>query len=121
MGSRSSIKITQPWAKEPIYLYTHWEGHRICELLANGVTRTEYSGRSKDPSYATRIIFDELTECSRTETGFSISSGHPDDDDYEIPEVSWTNNCEMVITYQSEEYTPQQWLMKFTPVLSATK
>jgi hypothetical protein len=113
MGNRSSIKITQPWAVEPIYLYTHWEGHRICALLANGVLRAELSGRSKDPSYATRIIFDELTECSRTETGFGISSGHPDDEDYDIPEVWWTNDNRMGLTYKGLHFSPSEFLERF--------
>jgi hypothetical protein len=120
MGSRGNIKITQPWATESIYLYTHSGGHEICESLARGIHMTAWSGRTQDPSYATRIIFDELTQCSHTQTGFAISIGRYDDNQYDIPEVSWTNNWEMIITYQSETYTPRQFLDKFHPALAAT-
>jgi len=122
MGNRSSIKITQPWATESIYLYTHWEGHRICELLANGIRIAEWSGRTDDPSYATRIIFDELTECSHTQTGFAISIGRPDDEEYDIPEVSWTAaSHRMVITYKTVHYSPSEFLERFTPATSESK
>ena len=110
MGSRGNIKITQPWSAESIYLYSHYDGETICEALGNGVYMVIQHRRTNDPAYATRIIFDELTQCARRGTGYGISIGEPSDNQYPIPEVSWTSDYEMVITYESATYTPQQFI-----------
>ena len=115
MGSRGNIKITQPWSVESIYFYTHHDGHVICESLARGVYMAHIYGRTDDPTYATRIIFDELTQCARTATGYAISIGELDDNEYPVPAVSWTNDHKMLITYESVTYTPQQFIDRYLP------
>jgi hypothetical protein len=121
MGSRGNIRITQPWSPESIYLYTHSGGHNICESLAQGIVIAEWSGRTQDPSYATRIIFDELTKCSRTQTGYAISIGRPDDNEYPMPEVSWDDNWVMTIAYESVNYTPQAFIAKYLVMASVSE
>ncbi len=80
MGDRAVIGVTHPTSDTTIYLYTHWEGYRICETLAVGLDTASAMGRLTDYEYATRIIFDTLTGCTGGATGFGISIGsHPFD------------------------------------------
>lgn len=115
MGSRGNIKITQPWSETPVYFYTHHDGEVICESLARGVYMAHVYGRTGDPTYATRIIFDELTQCVRTGTGYGISIGELDDNEYPVPAVSWTSDHQMLITYESVVYAPHQFIDQYLP------
>ena len=75
MEDRANI-IVQQEDSGRIYLYTHWQGHRIKEILAAALNR----GRDRwdDPAYLTRIIFSEMLRDMDPDgtTGFGISTTH---------------------------------------------
>ena len=70
MGDRANFGFKD--SKDNIvFLYGHWAGHRMLENLADAVSAAE--PRWQDPSYALRIIIDQLTKDSRdSETGHGI-------------------------------------------------
>ncbi len=119
MGCRGNIGIIQDARNEtPLFLYTHWTGHRVNALLADGLVRTVESGRITDRSYATRIIFDTLTEGSQGTTGYGISVGEPDDNEYPIPTIVWGWNPldpygPPKVAYEGADYTPEQFIKMF--------
>lgn len=80
MGDRNNIKITYTNGQS-IYLYSHWGGSELHEIVANAV---ETSGRVDDESYFARVLFckmlgDDLSDW-RGETGFGIAPYAPDQD-----------------------------------------
>lgn len=61
MGDRAHIILTNGYNtpdKTSIFLYTHWEGYRLHEILAAALKRGE--DRWDDPAYLSRIIASEL-------------------------------------------------------------
>lgn len=86
MGDRANIVLDMPCgyadeaaeaatkkqsANKPIYLYTHWSGSELPEILQRALGRRQ---RWNDDAYLARIIFSELTRGhERDETGFGIS------------------------------------------------
>lgn len=112
MGSRGHIGIVQSISPTPVYFYTHWEGHNICALLANGLQKAREAGRLHDDSYATRIIFDALTGCTGDITGYGIMIGVPaGDNEYDIPMVMWEQDySEPFIVYRDRRYSAQDFI-----------
>lgn len=118
MGSRGHIGIIHPNNATPIYLYTHWEGHNICPILAEGLAKAKSEGRLTDDSYATRIIFDTLTGCTGESTGYGILIGEPaGDNEYEIPTVIWQGGniwgSEPFVLYEDRRYSATDFISKF--------
>ena len=87
MGDRGNIEIQQSSGADSVYLYTHWGGSEVDQVLAGALEK----GRSRwsDPSYLTRIIFNELQGDNRDLTGFGIAVRTPDDNEHPIPRVYW--------------------------------
>ena len=129
MGDRGNIEIVQGVkrmnedevrALDSVFLYTHWRGSQVAQILADAL---EKSGiRGGDPSYLTRIIFNELQGDDRTTTGFGISVGHPDDNEYAIPKVSWQRvdsanraegSNELRILYNGRDYSPEEFIAEY--------
>jgi len=112
MGSRGHIGIVQSISPTPVYCYTHWEGHNICTLLANGLQKASEAGRLHDDSYATRIIFDALTGCTGDITGYGIMIGVPaGDNEYDIPMVMWEqDHSEPFIVYRDRRYSAKDFI-----------
>ena len=82
MGDRGNIKVGK------VYLYTHWSGSYIKEILKKALSREQ---RWNDESYLTRIIFCEMLEGDIDgETGFGISTEIVDNE-YPILEVDVEN------------------------------
>lgn len=54
-----------------VYLYGHWSGSNLPEILANGLEHGQ--SRWGDVQYLTRILFDTLTGREGGETGYGIS------------------------------------------------
>jgi len=80
MGDRSNVKITYNTG-ESIYLYTHWGGSELREVVERVLSTT---GRLEDESYFARVVFcamlgDNLQDW-RGETGFGIAPYAPDQD-----------------------------------------
>ena len=70
MGDRANVLIK---SKETvgIYLYTHWEGYRLPQIVQNALKKHK---RWDDEPYLTRIIFCEMVKGYENElTGFGIS------------------------------------------------
>ncbi len=59
MGDRANILLKQE-ENGKIYLYTHWQGYKIKEILAAALER----GRERwdDEPYLSRIIFSEMVK-----------------------------------------------------------
>ena len=67
MGSRCNVEIDGVW------LYTHWDGHRLGEILMSALER----GRDRwdDSAYLARIIFSEMVKDDLMGlTGYGISN-----------------------------------------------
>lgn len=90
MGSRAVIQVTQPQSDTSVFFYTHWAGEEIAQILAEGIKKADSAGRLLDDSYATRIIFDTLTQLEGGTTGYGILIGEaPGDIQYETPHIFW--------------------------------
>ena len=87
MGMRGNIQIKQPYSEESIFLYTHWRGHHIKEILGDAIVKA--GNRRSDPSYFTRILFQEMINGDESTNGFGISIGQIEDNEYLVPRVEW--------------------------------
>lgn len=107
MGDRGNIEIRQPGTQDSVFLYTHWRGSIVCEILADAIVK----GRNGDPSYFTRIVFDEMVNGDRGTTGFGISVGNIEDNEYDVPVVSWNKtDGRMVIVYRDTVFRPEAFV-----------
>ena len=110
MGDRGNIEISQPGATDSVFLYTHWGGSHVCEILASAIVK----GRNGDPSYFTRIVFDEMVNGDRGTTGFGISVGNIEDNEYDVPVVSWNKtDGRMVIVYRDTVFRPEAFVAMY--------
>jgi hypothetical protein len=70
MGDRANIEVRD--GKDSVYLYSHWTGSQMPEILRRALHRGEE--RWQQASYLTRIIFCEMVAGYEMElTGFGIS------------------------------------------------
>lgn len=114
MGSRGHIGIVQSTNATPIYFYTHWQGHGIAGILAEGLYRAHDNGRLTDETYATRIIFDTLTGCTNEATGYGIMVGEPaSDNEYPIPTVFFQGDGEPFIVYEDKRYSAKDFIVAY--------
>ena len=92
MGDRATIRIKQAYNETAIHLYTHWSGSQVEEILARALLEADNAGRITDEAYATRIIFDALTQLEGGSTGYGIIVGddcRPFDVGKDSPSVEW--------------------------------
>lgn len=83
MGERGQIKIGK------VYLYTHWEGDKLKELLKTALSKRE---RWTDEEYLARIIFCEMVKGSQDETtGYGIGTQQHNDLNYPLLVVDVEN------------------------------
>ena len=115
MGNRNSIVISEQDAygveTNPLYLYSHWHGQALDEVVAKALTRGQ--SRWDDSAYLTRIIISDLLRDDLDgTTGFGISQIPQDHDD---------NNEMIFINFRSHgleirraqwTYTPEEFLTK---------
>ena len=117
MGMRGNIRVDQPMTPQcPVYLYTHWRGHQVNEILAQAIAKA--GGRCSDPSYFTRIIFQEMVGDDKTTESFGISVRMPDDNEYPIPRVFWQDN-HLQIELDGEVTHGRDWIERFLPIEAA--
>ena len=98
MGDRGNILI------HGVYLYTHWNGSSIKEILQNVLRRKQ---RWDDTPYLTRMIFCEMVkEEISEETGYGIST-EICDNQYNILKV----DCELqkVFEITEDETVVKEW------------
>lgn len=73
MGDRGNIVVQDDYGPAPVYLYSHWGGTELPDILAAALERGQ--GRWSDAPYLTRIIFNQMTAGDEmSETGFGIST-----------------------------------------------
>lgn len=98
MGERATIRIKQTYSNIPIHLYTHWRGAEIDSIFDEGLRRIVEAGRETDESYATRIMFDTLTngDDSALSFGIIIGDNRPGDVSYDTPCLEWMDNSPWV-------------------------
>ena len=116
MGDRGNIEIIQPGATDSLFLYTHWRGSLVCEILADAILK----GRTGDPSYFTRVAFQEMVNGDEGNTSYGISVGQMDDNEYDIPVVSWRGG-RMVIAYKDKDYTSSDWASMYAGRINRNK
>lgn len=121
MGSRAVIQVTQPTSDTPIFLYTHWAGEEIAQILALGIHKAKEAGRLGDYPYATRIIFDTLTGLEGSSTGFGINIGEaPCDIQYETPHIYWSAKTgEARVEYLGVDHLATTFADYFCPTVEA--
>ena len=70
MGDRANV-LMKSGNREGVYLYTHWEGYRLPEIVQTALKKEK---RWDDEPYLTRIIFCEMVkDTNDIETGYGIS------------------------------------------------
>lgn len=75
MGDRGNIVVLDWEEGKGVYLYSHWSGSELPQILAKALGSEAGRGRADDPPYLTRIIFDVMTEGQHgEETGYGISA-----------------------------------------------
>ena len=73
MGDRAQVLIKDTG----VYLYTHWGGSKLPEVVTNAIRRLE---RWNDPEYLARIIFCEMIKDDvGGETGYGIGTAQHGD------------------------------------------
>lgn len=104
MGDRSNVKITYHNGQS-VYLYTHWGGSELREIVERTVDRTS---RLDDESYFTRVVFcamlgDNLQDW-RGETGFGISPYRVDQDgDNRMIHIDYSAGTTPAIDWEYDE------------------
>ena len=79
MGDRRMAEIRT--ARGSLYVYTHWDGEIFPEMAIAAVKVAR--PRWDDPSYATRILVDQLTKGGRDrETGYGLLLSPDAEDTY---------------------------------------
>lgn len=88
MGDRANWGFVESFGKPVINLYTHWEGYRKEELLANALEAAR--PRWDDPSYATRIVISQIIGDEwGNETGWGITVDALGDNEHDYLLVYW--------------------------------
>ena len=105
MGERGNIAVADHRGAAAVYLYTHWRGYEVEDILADALARRE---RWDDAPYLTRIIFDKMTNGDRGTTGFGISVDEGDNS-YPIPYV---NVREQSIHIDGEVYSFTEFIKR---------
>lgn len=112
MGERATIRVIQSWDNTPIHFYTHWTGHQIASILADGLNKAKEAGRLDDESYATRIVFDALTGLQGGSTGYGIIVGDEagwSDINYDSPTLFW-HQGQALVEYMGSVQTADQFI-----------
>lgn len=100
MGARGTIRVKHCTTDTALHFYAHWAGPDLPKILAKGLERVKADGRLNDEAYASRIIFDTLTECTGETTGYGMIVGDenvPFDIGYDVPCVEWTTEGQVIV------------------------
>lgn len=82
MGDRGNIIVHTP-NEAPVYIYTHWHGYRLPQLLADALDTPQAKGRVGDSAYLTRIVFCQIIKAVDDldgATGWGISTSVQDNE-----------------------------------------
>ena len=100
MGERGTIRVKHCTSDTALHFYAHWAGPDLPKILAESLERVKSAGRLNDEAYASRIIFDTLTECTGDTTGYGMIVGDenvPFDIGYDVPCVEWTTEGQVIV------------------------
>lgn len=106
MGDRANIVVIDEredadltGKREAVFLYTHWTGSDLGEILAAGLVK----GRSRwdDSPYLARILFQEMIEGDTGTTGYGISTTLTDNE-YDLYVVDVAR--QVVVRYPEQMY-----------------
>jgi len=102
MGERAQILIEDTG----VYLYTHWGGIEIIDLLRTALKRKQ---RWDDPEYFGRIIFCEMIKGEeKEETGYGIGTKIHSDLDHPLIII----NCkEQIVTYLDKKLSFEDFII----------
>lgn len=105
MGDRGNVYIVQREEFDRgIYLYTHWEGSILPQMLADALEVAR--PRWDDESYGTRILVDQIFKSHRDdETGAGIST-YLTDNEYPILVVDFENQQVYEVRQGLEQTSP---------------
>lgn len=97
MGDRGNIVLIEDSIDKPIFLYTHWDGSELPEILRLGLEKG--MDRWDDFPYLSRIIFQTLIAGDKGLTGYGLSVDLCDNE-YDLLVV----NNDRVIRYPEHTY-----------------
>lgn len=121
MGDRANIVITaEPYegreTPSPIYLYTHWHGYEVEQLLADGLRKAVAAGRLNDEQYRNRLIAESFftyhTANGEDQTGCGLGTSVGDGDDHLVTLVHV--NGKLAVEYSEE--TDEDRVSRLVPV-----
>lgn len=102
MGDRGNVRLEYGEGHQPIYLYTHWQGTFLPQIVAEALDSPAGRDRWNDPSYLARIIFNRMTRGFEADaTGYGIS---PYQADWNHPDVVVNLEAQTVDGYPYEEF-----------------
>ncbi len=80
MGERAQVKVVSQYADNPVYLYTHYDGSNLINIVKKSIIKQK---RWNDSEYLARIIFCEMIkEDIEGSTGFGIGTSEHGDIEY---------------------------------------
>lgn len=111
MGDRGNISFHESPDTPPIYMYSHWGGSGLHEVVANALARGV--SRWGDSSYLARIIFCELIKDDVDgTTGYGLQVV-PQGDARDVVRVYDYGGGK--VEYGGEAYSYQQFVDTFSP------
>lgn len=108
MGDRANVVIKGDSQPANLVLYTHWKGHKVEEIVQQGIAHAVKVGRSTDGPYGQRCIVDTFFRAHADSyddgTGAGIYVGEP----YESHVVTVDLDAQTVtFDPQGNEYGPE--------------
>ena len=82
MGDRANIVVLDG-ERAPLYLYAHWGGSDLPEVVREALDSPEGRGRWADSAYLARILIQRLIEAfspSDRQRGIGVATAPPDND-----------------------------------------
>lgn len=108
MGDRANVQFIEA-SGGTIYFYTHWDGYKLPETLANALDRSE--DRWNDDPYLARIIFSEMIKDYVLDTtGYGISTYRTDEN---YPDLIVDSGAATVTDRDGMVYSFQEYIEKY--------
>src|SRR5205809_5145857 len=101
MGDRANVQLID--GKSEVFLYTHWGGTRLPQVVQIALARRQ---RWDDGQYLARIIFSEMVDGDKGETGYGISSVVGDGDD----RIITVNVDRQTVSFNTFTYTFEKFV-----------
>jgi hypothetical protein len=120
MGDRANAVVLDTYTDEAVFLYGHWSGYELPELVRKALVSDAGRNRWGDSSYLARIVFDMMSAGQQgSETGFGIAT-RPPDNEHDFIVLSCKDQT--VYRLAQEDYEPgqlgQELALKESPSVS---